>query len=53
MISNRGMLSTRGKFQQPLKSLFKPQANSGHEALIQEEAENKGYKTKTEIQQST
>ena len=53
MISNRGMLSTRGKFQQPLNSLFKSQANSGHEALIQEGAEKKVCETKTEIQQST
>ena len=46
------MLSTRGKFQQPLNSLHKTQANLnlGHEALIQDKAENKVCEDKTEIQ---
>jgi len=49
MLSKPGLLSTLGKFQQPLNS----PANSGHEALIQEGAENKVCKAKTKIQPVT
>ena len=42
------MLSTRGKCQPPLKSLFKTQANSGHQADSHKGAETKICEAKTE-----
>ena len=50
MLSMHGILSTRGKTQPPLNSLFKIQADSGQQALIQEGVEDEVCLAKTEIE---